>query len=301
MQPASPEVPGVENDAEVDGQVSEAWTTIDRLVDGFLARLPLIAIAAVVFVLFWIVAKGGRYGVERSTRRTNRPLLGVVLGRLFYFFALTLGFLVAVTIVAPSMTPARLVSLLGLGGVALGFAFKDIFQNLLAGVLILLRQPFRIGDEITSGNYTGVVETIETRATHITTYDDQRVVIPNAQIYTQPVAVITAYDRLRSEYDVAISLESDIARACALAMEIMTRTDGVLAEPRPRVLMWDLGGAATTVSSAATLRLWWWTRPDRATVVHVRDAIVRELGARLPAAGIELPFPTQVVHLRPSR
>ena len=66
------------------------------------------------------------------------------------------------------------------GGVAIGFAFKDILQNFLAGILILVRHPFRVGDEITSGSFTGTVESIETQATFIKTYNDQRIIVPNS-------------------------------------------------------------------------------------------------------------------------
>lgn len=78
------------------------------------------------------------------------------------------------------MTPANLFSALGIGGVAIGFAFKDIFQNLLAGILLLVRQPFRTGDEIRCGAFTGAVESIETRATSIRTYDGQRIIVPKS-------------------------------------------------------------------------------------------------------------------------
>ncbi|MBR7552348.1 mechanosensitive ion channel, partial [Mycobacterium tuberculosis] len=76
--------------------------------------------------------------------------------------------------------------------VAIGFAFKDIFQNLLSGILLLLSEPFRIGDQIISGNFEGTVEDIQIRATTIRTYDGRKVVIPNSQLYTSPMTVNTA-------------------------------------------------------------------------------------------------------------
>ena len=93
--------------------------------------------------------------------------------------------MLAVTIVAPSLTPGDLIAGLGVSFVAIGFAFKDILQNMLAGIPILLRQPFEVGDQIVSGGHEGTVERIETRATLIKTYDGRGVVIPNADIYTE--------------------------------------------------------------------------------------------------------------------
>lgn len=175
--------------------------------------------------------------------------------------------------------------------IAIGFAFKDIFQNLLAGILILLRQPFRVGDEITSGAFTGTVEAIETRATFIRTYDGKRVIIPNSQIYQEPVAVITAYEMVRSEYDVGIGYGDDIGTALDVALKTLKGIDGVLADPGPDVLVWDLAGASVN------LRIRWWTDPVRSNVVVMRRKVLKAVAEAMADASIDLPFPTQVVLL----
>ncbi|MFP3354118.1 mechanosensitive ion channel, partial [Pseudoalteromonas sp. SIMBA_153] len=94
-------------------------------------------------------------------------------------------------------TPAKLIGALGIGSVAIGFAFKDIFQNLLSGILLLISEPFRIGDQIVSGDYEGTVEDIKIRATTIRTYDGRQVVIPNSDLYTSALTVNTAYKQRR--------------------------------------------------------------------------------------------------------
>lgn len=121
--------------------------------------------------------------------------------------------MLAVTIVAPSLTPGDLIAGLGVRSVAIGFALKDILQNMLAGILILLRQPFEVGDKVVSGGHEGTVERIETRATLIKTYDGRRVVITNTDIYTDSVTVNTAYDTRRSQYDIAIGCNDDWNKA----------------------------------------------------------------------------------------
>ena len=275
----------------VNTDVSTVWATIDDLVDSFLAALPLLAIALLVVAAFWLIAKGVRSLVQRTTQGRRGSNIGQVLGRLAYFVIIIAGVLVAMTIVFPSVTPGSLIAGLGIGGVALGFAFQDVFQNLLAGILILLREPFRVGDEITSGAYTGTVEAIETRATFIRTYDGQRVIIPNSQIYTEPVSVITAYDMVRSQYDVGIGYGDDIAEAKRIALETVRAVEGVLDDPAPDVLTWDLAGASVN------LRIRWWSDPTRGNVVRLRDAVLHAVKDALSGAGIDLPFPTQVVLL----
>jgi len=108
-----------------------------------------------------------------------------------------LGFLVAASIVAPSFQAADLIKILGIGGVAIGFAFQNILQNFLAGLLLLWGEPFRVGDEIKIDSYEGTVEDIQTRATIIKTYDERQVVIPNADLFTHSVIVNTAHDLRR--------------------------------------------------------------------------------------------------------
>ena len=123
---------------------------------------------------------------------------------------MTAAALVACVIVFPSVNPADALATLGIGSVAVGFAFKDILQNLFAGVLLLLRRPFRRGDQIVVKDYEGTVEHIESRATHIKTYDGRRVIIPNSDIYTSPVTVNTAFPIRRDQFDVGIGYGDDV-------------------------------------------------------------------------------------------
>ncbi len=269
---------------------SEIWATVNGMVNGFLSMLPLLGVGVIVFLIFWAIASGVRRGIERVARqRSEFPSAATAFGRLAYIALMLLGLLVAVTVAFPSVTPAKLFSALGIGGVAIGFAFKDIFQNLLAGILLLIRHPFRAGDEITSGDFTGTVESIETRATYIRTYDGQRVIVPNSVIYTESVTVITAYDLLRSDVDIGIGYGDDITHAKRLALEAVKGVDGVLSDPPPDVLLWELAG------SSKNLRVRWWTKPKRAGVVLIKSDVQQAVAEALVNAGIDLPFPTQQI------
>ncbi len=279
-----------ESVAASGGVTALIWRTVNDMTTGFVEMLPLLAAGLVILLIFWAIAAGTRRSVSSFARkRLEFPGAATAFGRLAYVVILLLGLLVAITVAFPSMTPARLFSALGIGGVAIGFAFKDIFQNLLAGILLLVRQPFRAGDEIRSGAFTGVVESIETRATYIRTYDGERIIVPNSVVYTEPVTVITAYDLLRSQYDVGIGYGDDVTAARAIALEAVAGVDGVLEDPPPDVLLWDLAG------SSKNLRVRWWTRPQRANVVQVRDRVLQAVAEALSGAGVDLPFPTQVV------
>ena len=272
--------------AEATGQ---AVGTVQGYADGVVRALPALAVALLVFVVLWLLARGVRAVIRRVTPGPIDSPIGIVLGRLATAGLLFLGLLIGLVLVFPGFTITGLIGALGVSGLVLGFAFQDIFQNLLAGVLLLLRQPFQVGDEIVSGDYVGTVESIETRATFIRTYDGRRVIVPNSQIYSDPVQVLTAYHLLRSEYDVGVGYGDDIAAAKAVALEALRGVEGVLETPPPDVLTWDLAG------SSVNLRVRWWTDPTRTSVVATRDRVLQRVAQAMAAGGIDLPFPTQVV------
>ncbi len=134
---------------EVDANPALIFDKIDAWLDGFFRLLPNIGLAIVVFFVFWIVAKGVAGLIRRAAKNRDRPSLAEVGSTLVKWTIIVVGAMLAVTIVAPTLTPGDLIAGLGVSSVAIGFAFKDILQNMLAGILILLRQPFEVGDRAT--------------------------------------------------------------------------------------------------------------------------------------------------------
>ena len=184
------------------------------MINGFVERLPYLATALVVFLIFFFVSKGVRAGVRALAQRNRRHYnLGLVMGRISSGLIIFVGLLIALVIAIPGFTPGQLISLLGLSSVAIGFAFRDILQNFLAGILLLLSEPFRIGDQIVINEFEGTVEDIQTRATFLRTYDGRRIVIPNSNLFTNSVTVNTAHEKRRLQYDIGIGYGDDIARA----------------------------------------------------------------------------------------
>ncbi|NJM53538.1 MAG: mechanosensitive ion channel, partial [Blastocatellia bacterium] len=115
-----------------------------------------------------------------------------------------LGAFVAAVIIFPAFQPGDLVAGLGITSVAVGFAFKDVLQNFFAGILILWRRPFIVGDQLKFREYEGTVEEINVRSTRLKTFDGERAVIPNGDIYANAVLVKTAYETRRIRFVVGI-------------------------------------------------------------------------------------------------
>ena len=267
-----------------------AWQQLMQMVKGTIELVPNIIIAIIVFIIFWIVAKFSRRLIKNLTRRKKSRNLGLVLARLSQGFIILIGAFVALAIIIPSFKPGDLVELLGVSGVAVGFAFRDILQNFLAGILILITEPFTIDDQIIFKEFEGTVENIQTRATTIRTYDGRRIVIPNAELFTNSVTVNTAFDKRRLQYDVGIGYGDDIEQAKQIILDVLHNTQDVLQDPPPEAIVVDL--AASTINIRAR---WWINPPRRADALDTQDRVLTQLNNKLVAAGIDLPFPTQQI------
>ena len=165
----------------------------------------------------------------------------------------------------------------------LGFAFRDILENLLAGILLLFRAPFLTGDEVDIDGTRGTVREVNLRETLLRTYDGRRVLIPNATVYKNAIVVQTAYPAIRTEAVVGVAYGTDLATARELARRVLGALDLVLDDPAPQVLVGELG------SSTIDLTLLWWSLPQQAVVLRARDAALQAVVGAYNAAGIEMP------------
>jgi small-conductance mechanosensitive channel len=268
----------------------DAWTQMEEMIRDFFGALPRVGLAIIVFAVFYLAARWVKLVVRRVAQAADMAAgAEMVLGRLARWLVIGVGVLVALTVAVDSFTPGQFIQFLGIGSVAVGFAFHDILQNFLAGILLLLTEPFKIGDQIIVNQFEGTVENVETRATTIKTYDGRRVVIPNSHLFTESVVVNTAFPVRRSEYTVGIGCSDDIADAMRLMLEAMRGVEGVLEEPAPDVLVAELGDFSVNI------RARWWTDSVRSNLLKVRGRVIAEMKQRLLAHGIDLPFPTQQV------
>lgn len=256
-----------------------------------LGRAPDLLVALLVlagFILIaWVISRLVQWFTRSERKHQN---LALAMGRLASGVTIVIGLLVAAVIAFENFTPTRMIEFLGLGSVAVGFAFRDVLQNYLAGILLLLTEPFRIGDQIIFGAYEGTVEDIQTRATFVRTYDGRRVVIPNGELFTNSVLVNTAFEKRRLEYDIAVGYGDDIAHAKRLILEAVNECDTVLAEPRADVLTFELAGSGVNIRAR-----WWVEPPQKRDTLESRDEVLSAVKGKLQANGIDLPFPTHQV------
>lgn len=270
---------------------NDAYSTIDKIMDGFWERVPYLCIALVVLIVFWLLSKIFKLFVRKTleNRTYTRQNLVLVLNRVGSTAIIFFGFLIAMVIAIPGFTPAQLMSALGIGSVAIGFAFKDIFQNMLSGILILLGEPFQIGDDIIVNNMEGTVEDIQIRATFLRSPDGRRIVIPNATVYTSPVTVNTAYHRRRCEFIVGIGYEDDVQKAKDIILQLLDRDIKILSQPGFSV------NVATLADFSINLKVQWWVNTTEtstsASVSEVQELVIEAFAKN----NVSIPYPVQEV------
>ncbi|MEO0613058.1 MAG: mechanosensitive ion channel family protein [Pseudomonadota bacterium] len=202
--------------------------TLRSIAQGFFERLPQLGIALLVLLAAFGVARLLRYGVTRvmnasHTRQSLIRLAKNLIGIASWIF----GISIAVTIVFPSITPAKLIAGLGLTSVAIGFAFKDVFENFLAGVIILFRKKMRISDFIDCEGVRGKIEDISVRETHVRTTDGELVIVPNSYLFKNPLKVQTDKPYVRQELLVGVDYDADLQLVTKTLKEALSTCSSV--------------------------------------------------------------------------
>lgn len=268
------------------------WQVFSQLTRDLLARVPYLLLGLFTFLVFFIIARILKSILTTAGRRTRLDItLAELLARLASAATIILGLFVAAVVIFPTFKPGDLIAGLGITSVAIGFAFKDVLQNFFAGILILWRRPFIVGDEIKVREFEGTVEDITTRSTRVKTYDGERAVLPNGDVYTNAVLVRSAYQSRRVRLIVGIGYQDSIESARSVIHEVLSRTEGVLRNPEAWVYVSELAPSSVNFS------VFFWTNPQQANMLATTDKVITQIKLRLDAAKIDIPYPHLVVHL----
>jgi small-conductance mechanosensitive channel len=217
---------------------------IQRQIHALLTLLPNFLLCAIFLLFVWALVFGVRRFVLSAGHRSHmNPPLVRALARLSSILVWVLGLFTAATIVIPSFNPGNMIAGLGISSIAIGFAFKDIFQNFLAGLLLLWSQPFHVGDEIKSGEFEGAVEDIDIRATLIRMYSGERAIVPNSSVYTNAIVVKTAFPARRGKIEITIEDGRPAPEIRDQIAKIIEKTPGVLADPAPTIAISSIKGS----------------------------------------------------------
>ncbi|MDX1689990.1 MAG: mechanosensitive ion channel family protein [Acidimicrobiia bacterium] len=201
------------------------------------------------------------------------------------------GFVYALTSLGIAIGP--LLGALGVGGLALAFALQDIIENFIAGIMLQTRRPFRIGDQVVAGGYTGTVEDINLRTTILKTFDGRRVLVPSADVLKSGIENNTAFPERRTTLMVGVGYGTDLAEARDRMLGAMADCETVLDDPAPQAFVESFGGSSIDFA----VRFW---HPSRtANQWNARHEVALAVKQALDEAGIEIPFPIRTIDLAP--
>ncbi|MFC5051938.1 mechanosensitive ion channel domain-containing protein [Rubritalea spongiae] len=284
----------LEEPVEITNQLAPAYEKVQEMGRALVTKLPLIAAALALLFFGYLLSRFiskhhnwlDRMNVSSLSKQLILRLITLAIGLLTVLTALEL--LDATAIVGAIIGAA------GLVGIALGFAFKNIVENYLAGVLLSTRNPFEIGDSVEIDGNTGKVALLTARDTVLVTLDGNHLRIPNAVVMNSVLTNFTRNPLRRFDFYVGVSTDFDLDKVKRIAMDILKENPAVLEDPSPMVVVDNLG------DSSVMIRLFGWVNQTNHDFLKSKSESIRLVKEAFDDAGIEMPEPIYRVHLRES-
>ena len=264
-----------------------AWTI------GFVQLLPNLVLAVLVLVVAGyvsgIVGRFVRTTLDRTSRNIQLNHLGSSLAKLA---VLGLGLFVALSIVGLDQAVASLLAGVGVIGIVLGFAFQETGANFVSGILMAVRQPFRVGDIVKSNDWLGIVEDIDLRATTLRQFTGERVLLPNREVFGNAIENLSSYGRRRVDLPVGVSYDSDLEEVRRVTLAAVTGLPGLLPEPPPEVLFTGFGESSIDLS----VRLWS-PYTSNGQWLRLKSDAIQAIHVAYREHGISMPYPIRTLDL----
>ncbi|MEQ8625273.1 MAG: mechanosensitive ion channel [Vicingaceae bacterium] len=201
---------------------------LENWLEGFIAMLPNLAVAILILIVFYFVARFVRKGVSKMLPNISRnKSLNHLIANVVYITVVVIGTFVALEVLELEKTVTSLLAGVGVIGLALGFAFQDTAANFVSGIIMAVRSPINIGDIIESGNVMGVVQRINLRATEVHTFQGVLVVIPNRDVFQNPLYNYTHSGMRRVDLECGISYGDDLEKVKEVSIAAIEKAEGI--------------------------------------------------------------------------
>ncbi len=272
-------------------QASRAWQRLATRAEDYLLYLPVLALALMVFTLFWFLARwlSARQALYR--RISPNRFVRQVAAQVVRSAVVILGIVFALEIVDATALIGAVLGAAGVTGLVIGFALKETVENYVAGVLLSLRQPFDPLDHVLIEGREGRVMRLSSRATILLTLEGNHVRLPNALVFRSVIVNFTRNPQRRFDFTLGLATDADLVKAQALAVETVRGIEGVLAEPAAD------GWLSAVGESSISLYVAGWVDQRTHSIAKVRSEAIRRVLAGFAAEGIETPEPIFRVNL----
>ncbi len=262
-----------------------------KLLDQTIGALPGIMSALIVlFLTKYAVQVVLKLADETGRRTIKSTSLQSLLRKICRIGVWTIGILLACLLAVPGFSLGDIIATLGIGSVAVGFAFQDIFKNFLAGIILLVEEPFRIGDEVEINDYQGKVENISIRTTKIRTYTGEKILLPNSTVFTDAVKVVTAYPFRRTDLAVGVDYNSSLPETAKILEQTIKSVSGVIEDPAPEIDVVNFN------DSSIDFIVRYWTGSPKKQLRDVQTVAMIAIKKALDDAEISIPYPIRTVY-----
>ncbi|RME90554.1 MAG: mechanosensitive ion channel family protein [Anaerolineae bacterium] len=264
-------------------------TYLNDWIAKLLAFLPNLLTAVLILVAsIWLARLLGNALIRVLKRRNADPEVTLLLAQITRWGIIAAG---VITALQRFFDVTAFLAGLGIMGFTIGFALQDIMQNFVAGTILLIQQPFNVGDAIEVAGYGGTVLAINLRTTEMRTWDGRVVIIPNAEVLSNVITNYTRAERRRIKVPVGVAYDADLDAAREAILEAIRTVPGYLPEPAPVVVSDTFG------DSAINLTTYFWIDTSKTGLFDATDTAVRAIKAELDRRGIDIPFPIRTVYL----
>lgn len=267
--------------------MNDLWLNLQTYYTSLVAILPKVLMASVVFAFFFFLANRTRNFVNtRLSKRMDDPLLAAFLSRVAKITMLLIASMMVLQILGLAGVAAGIVTGASVSAIVIGFAFKDIGENFLAGIMLAFNRPFQVGDIVELDGEKGTVVALNLRNSRIKTFDGKDIFIPNASVIKNPVVNYTMDGFLRYDFTVGLDYGSDVSDASKVILNTIQNVPGVLMEgKKPSVFVSNLG----TSSLEITVHYWLDTFDSTVSSLKVKTDAIDKVLTNLAKAGFYLP------------
>lgn len=265
-------------------------TYIDTFIDNLIKGIPNLLTALAIFVVGVYLARFLGRVVQRVLKRRKAPE-GVthLLVELTRVSVIVIG---GITALQRFFDVTAFLAGLGIIGFTVGFALQDVMKNFAAGVILLIQQPFHVGEAIGVAGFDGTVLEIDLRSTEIKALDGRIVNIPNSDVLAHPIVNYTRADRRRIELSVGVGYDTDMETARRATLEAIRNVPGIVSEPEPLIGFSNFG------DSALELNAYFWIDTALTNPLAAKDAALSLVRNALNKREIDIPFPIRTVYVR---
>ena len=288
----------MDEDVEVQSRLLPSWDRMRHLGERSLRKLPLIGVSLIVIFLFVVVghvvakAIGGAEKMGLTQRLGLNELSSNLLKRVSKLIFLGFGIFIALEILDATAIASALLGVAGVAGLALGFAFRNIVENYLAGVLLSLRNPFSSGDAIEISGFTGKVVRLTSRDTVMMSAEGNHIRIPNSTIMTSPLTNFSRNPLRRFDFTIGVSTDLNLVTVKKEGITTLNGLASILSDPKPLILIEALG------DSAVNLRFFAWVDQRKNDFAKTKSEAIRLVKRAFDEAGFEMPEPIYRVRMR---